>query len=360
MRENAVGDLAMVDFGTFANVNYPEGWGASLEGDPSFDANKGLHDIFAVWMDYPEVKNYPYANEGKKNYGPCMFGYQYHWHRGQGGNGTGFPVHYINCAGGMWLPRNTGLVYVDGEEVSGAETVVGDGPHVLAQRVHITDGYQGAPLQSIGGSWMVNVPVAGSTSTVQGIFGGCLVGEVLMFRDYLSDDFRMRLSSQLCAKWLGKANAWEYESVEVAEGSLLVHPYADLLVGELKLDGAIAAKSVRAGKLALSGNAGAVEGELKLGDGDELSIVYDEERGTMAKAAVERLTVAGSVSLKLEGVKRLANLAGGKFKIFETGSEDFTHKLSVAPGSGVKAYLVGEDDGVYLKLESAGMMVIVK
>jgi hypothetical protein len=181
-----------------------------------------------------------------------------------------------------------------------------------------------------------------------------------MFRDYLSDDFRMRLSSQLCAKWLGKANAWEYESVEVAEGSRLVHPYADLLVGELKLDGAIAAKSVRAGKLALSGNAGAVEGELKLGDGDELSIMYDEESGTMAKAAVERLTVAGSVSLKLEGVKRLANLAGGKFKIFETGSEDFTHKLSVAPGSGVKAYLVGEDDGVYLKLESAGMMVIVK
>ena len=46
----------------------------------------------------------------------------------------------------------------------------------------------------------------------------------------------MRLSSQLCAKWLGKANAWEYESVEVAEGSRLVHPYADLLVGELKLD----------------------------------------------------------------------------------------------------------------------------
>jgi hypothetical protein len=158
--------------------------------------------------------------------------------------------------------------------------------------------------------------VAGSTSTVQGIFGGCLLGEVLMFRDYLSDDFRMRLSSQLCAKWLGKANAWEYESVEVAEGSRLVHPYADLLVGELKLDGAIAAKSVRAGKLVLDGGTGAIEGELVLGEGDELSVAYDQESGAIANAAVGQLTVAGRANLKLEGAGRLANLAGGKFKLF--------------------------------------------
>ena len=366
MRENAVGDLPMVDFGTFADVNHPEGWGASLEGDPSFDASKGLHDIFAVWMDYPEVKNYPYAVDGIKNWGPCFFGYEYNWFRGQGGNGTGFPVHYLNCAGGMWLPKNTGLVYVDGVEVSGAETVIGDGVHVLAQRVHeigVGGGvvYPGTSLQSLGGAWQASVYVDDNPNNrVQGVFGGCLLGEVLMFRDYLSDVFRMRLSSQLCAKWLGKANAWEYESVEVAEGSRLVHPYADLLVGELKLDGAIAAKSVRAGKLVLGGGTGAIEGELVLGEGDELSVAYDQESGAIANAAVGQLTVAGRANLKLEGAGRLANLAGSKFKLFATASESFTEKLAVAPGSGVKAYLVGEDDGVYLKLESAGMMVIVK
>lgn len=363
LTDETLSNKTMVDFGTFADVNHPDGWGASLEGEPSFSESQGLRDVFAVWKDYPEVKEYPYAVEGIKNYGPCFFGYQYHWNRGMGGAGVGFPVHYINAPGGMSRPANIGLVYVDGVEVDGIYFVPGDGVHVLAQRVHSTDGYAGAPLQSIGGSWQVGVPVAGdSDRRVRGVFGGCLLGEVLMFRDYLPDLFRARINGQLCSKWLGATNVWEYETVKVSRGARLLHPYADLVPETLELAGKISAVSVKPDLMKAIGDASEIEGELRLVDGGCVEVTGDPENG-FGTVKTSSVHASGKGTLIL-GFANPSAYVGEEYRIVESSNvaatSDFCWRVPALQGSGTRVVLKAKSDGVYLAFEGSGMTVTIR
>lgn len=359
--ENAVGTMPMVDFGTYANVNHPDGWGASLEGSPTISDDNGAHDVFCVWKDYPEVKSYAYSYPATPFPGPSFFGYQYHWNRGKGGNGVGFSVHATGCPYNMVYPYNTGRVYVDGVEVKGDNFPVGDGVHVLAQRTDTNDGKPGTPLQSIGGNWM-DTAVNSEGASVKGIFGGCLVGEVLAFRTYLSDRMRFRINDTLVGKWLGGTNIWNYGTVEVATGATLDHPYADLRAVELRLAGKVVAKSVKASLLEITGAAAEVDGKLEFAHDGTLALAYDAGTESFPIMTATSVEMSGSGAVTISGIDPLPR-AGSEFKIVDSDAVTGVGLTWAVPqlyGSGVRACLTAKSDGLYLGFESGGTVIIFK
>ena len=360
--ENAVGDKTMVDFGTFANFNHMDGWGGCLDASPSFGNANGLHDYIAVWQDYPEVKNYPLGGDGKEFFGPMIFGMQYHWNRGNGGNGNGFPIHSSTSSpAGMWNPPNTGLVFVDGVEVNGRSDRIGDGVHVLAQRVHSNDGHPGAPIEQLGGSYLAKAYNSEGALT-NGVFGGLMIGEVLMFKEYLTDRLRSRISGALCSKWRGDTNEWAYGEVSVAAGATLNHPYADLLLESLDLAGKLSTVSVKPSLLKIEGNDAEVEGMLILSDGGCIDIGYDPVSGfATVKASSVYAEGKGVITIT---VPSPAAFIGRECRIVETTSvtaaPGFSWKAPSLRGSGVRAFLKTKADGIYLVFEGNGFKFIVK
>lgn len=351
LTENFANGLPVVDFGSFADVNHADGWGAELKSSRSYQDTDGIKDIYVAWADYPDVKNLPYSVEKTKFYGPSLFGAQYYWYRGAGGAGESFPMHYASAPGRMY-----GDLRIDGEKVSGTAFRPGDGMHVLAQRISST----GAPMQEIGGNYQSPVKTGDGTTSVRGVFGGLRIGEVLMFKTALPDHRRLRLESQLCAKWLGKDNVWEYEAIGVAAGAELAHPYADLNVAALRLAGRISAKSVTPGTMEIIGSNAEIDGALRLDDTSILRIDCNAQNDSLSCAKVSSIDIRGRAKVELDGVDSPMLLAGREFRIFET--QGFTSRVKIAiPGvPGMKAYLTGRDGGAYLSFEPNGLMVIVK
>jgi len=359
--DNVVGDLPMIDFGTFADVNHPDGWGASIEGSPTISADDGLHDVFIAWQDYPEVKNYSYSYPDTPFAGPSFFGFQYHWNRGKGGNGVGFSIHATGCPYNMVYPYDTGRVYLDGVEVKGNDHPVPDGVHVLAQRVDTTDGKPGTPLQSIGGNWMDYVKTAEGTNRVQGVFGGCMVGEVLMFREYVSDSYRARISGALCGKWRNATNIWEYASVEVAAGTTLDCPYTDLVIDTFKIAGRTSARSVKATTLEIAGAAPVLDCALELPEGGTVVVAGDAENGFPCLTATSAvITGAGEVTVICDNPFAFI---GQEYKIVSAASVTSSvarWPVSSSLGDGVSAHLTIKSDGLYLRFEPGGTTIIIK
>ena len=356
--ENAVGDMPMVDFGTFANYNYPDGWGGCLDATPAIG---GSHDFFAVWMDYPEVKNYAYGGDGKPFIGPCIFGMQYHWNRGSGGNGESFAIHNTGCPINMWNPPTDGLVIVDNAIVHGQSDRIGDGVHVLVQRTHTNDGKQGAPLEQIGGSYQAMACNSDGVRT-NGTYGGLLIGEVLVFKDYLSDRLRMRISGALCSKWRGDTNEWTYASLNVAAGAVLKHPYADLVPDALELAGKISAVSVRPKSLKIVGNEAEIDGALKLSDGGCINISGDPENGFESlRATSVHASGKGGITMTMANPSAYV---GEEYKIIDSANvvaePDFQWRAAALHGTGTRVSLKAKSDGVYLSFDGCGMTVIIK
>ena len=346
LAESAVRGLTMVDFGTFASANHLDGWGACLDGAPQ---PSGLHDCFVAWIDDPDVKNYPLVN-GAEFAGPCFFGMQYHWTRGKGGNGNSFAVHSTGSPINMWNPPASGRVIVDGAVVHGTNYRLGDGVHVLSQRTTTNDGNPGAPIEEIGGSYQPD------------IYGGVKVGEVLMFKEYLTDRMRMRISGALCSKWRGDTNEWAYASLSVAAGATLNHPYADLVPDTLNIAGRISSVSVKPGTLQITGTDAEVEGELRLANGGSIELAYDGENGfTAMKASSVHASGRGDI---LFSVPTPSALVGQEFRVVEsssvTAAPDFAWRASSLKGSGVRADLKVKADGLYLVFDGCGMKFIFR
>ena len=343
--ENAVRGLTMVDFGTFLNGSHLDGWGGCLDASPFVD---GLHDCFVAWIDDPDVKNY----EGEFC-GPCFFGMQYHWTRGKGGDGNSFAVHYTGCPINMWSPVDSGRVIVDGAVVHGQNYRVGDGVHVLAQRTTTNDGAQGAPVQQIGGAWQSD------------IYGGLKIGEVLLFKEYLTDRTRMRVSGALCSKWRGDTNEWAYGAISIAAGATLNHPYADLVPESLELAGTVSANSVRPAAMTVAGDEGSVDGTLVLGKDARLVLSGDLESGfsTLSASAVE-VTGKGSVAFSDPSSINPVELIGREFRLVATDSAavQFAAARWRVPdfGIGVRAVMKAKADGLYAEFVGSGVVISVQ
>lgn len=356
--ENAVGDMPMVDFGTFANYNYPDGWGGCLDATPTIG---GCHDFFAVWMDHPEVKNYAYGGDGKPFIGPCVFGMQYHWNRGSGGNGESFAIHNGGCPINMWNPPADGLVIVDNAIVHGQSDRIGDGVHVLAQRTTHNDGKPGAPLEQIGGSYLAMAYNSDGVRT-NGTYGGLLIGEVLVFKDTLPDRFRMRISGALCSKWRGDTNEWAYGSLKVASGATLKHPHADLVPDTLELAGKISAVSVRPKSLKIVGNEAEIDGTLKLSDGGCINISGDPENGFESlRATSVHASGKGGITMTMANPSAYV---GEEYKIIDSANvvaePDFQWRAAALHGTGTRVSLKAKSDGIYLSFDGCGMTVTIR
>ena len=348
---NAVGEMPMVDFGTFANANHQDGWGGCLE--PPSSLITGVHDAFAVWKDHPEIKDYAYGSDyGTDFCGPCIFGMEDSWFRGTGGNGSSFAMH---CSAAPSKMYGDGLVWIDGVEVDGRNSRIGDGVHVYSQRI---SGSDGAKIQQMGGAMQAAVKTSPLGASVQGTYGGLMVGEVILFKDFLSDRFRSRISGALNSKWRNATNEWVYGEIDVAAGATLNHPYADLAVANLALGGSIAATRVMPSTLTLPGTAAILDGRLELSDGGRVVIGVNQD-GSFGTLRAQSVRVTGKGTLAFHGNVSAA-LCGRTFRIVEASDVDapgMTWKAPSLRGTGLRAVLSAKADGLYLTFLPGGLVI---
>jgi hypothetical protein len=215
------------------------------------------------------------------------------------------------------------------------------------------DKFQGAPIEQMGGDFQRHV------------YGGLMVGEFIAFTNMLSGSRRMRISGALCSKWRGDANEWAYDSLEVSPGAELKHPYADLVPASLELAGKISAASVRPGSFRCVGGTAEIDGVLKLADGGSLTVTGDFAAGfAVAKARSVRASGKGAVSLDGTEIAELSAHVGEKYRIIESddvsASGGFRWRSALPAGSGVRVSLEAKSDGIYLSVENAGMMILLK
>ena len=199
-------------------------------------------------------------------------------------------------------------------------------------------------------------------SSLRGVFGGLMIGEVLMFKKHLTDRLRMRISGALCSKWRGDLNEWAYGSLTVESGALLKHPYADLVPDSLELSGKISAVSVKPNMLKVIGSAAEIDGKLKLDDGGSIVVTGDPENGFgMVKTSSIFAGGKGSITL---GFENPSAYIGEEYKIVESANvaatSDFCWRAPALQGSGTRAVLKAKSDGVYLAFEGSGMTIAIR
>ena len=347
----AANGLPMVDFGTFADANHPDGWGAELVPSKTYGSGNGLHEMYVVWKDDPAVKNYPYAVEGTKFTGPCLFGAEYYWYRSTGGNGESFHMLHSTVAGRMY----GGVHRIDGVDRSMTAYRVPEGLHVLVQQMTAT----GAPFEEMGANYQA--PVTTSSGRVDGVFGGLAMGEVLMFKYMLPDLKRDAIESELMAKWKSVANVVEYENIEVAPGAEFAHRYADLVTTELVLGGRLSAKSIKPHRFTIAANGAEIDGTLELAEEGEL-VVTSSGPGEFNTLSASSVFMSGRGTLSFSTVPP-PQLIGREVKLIASENiKALVYKWSVPSllPNGMKVNLVVRNDGLYLVFRGGGFSVVIR
>lgn len=239
--DSAANGLPIVDFGSFAHSSNQGGYGAGLAlskplagGKKSVDTNDGWLQAFVVWQDDESAMAQPLV-DGNEFVGPCLFGSNWSWTRGKGGNGNGFPI------AGTTAADFRQSLNIDGERISYVECGtrrISAGLHLLDTRPGCADGLSG-------------VQVAGCKIEAKdtSYYGGIRLGEFIFFRHYIPDGQRKNIAAALWNKWFGTDNAnlaleYGYESLCIATGATASFPYADVTVTNLTASGSVSAKSV--------------------------------------------------------------------------------------------------------------------
>ena len=348
---NRQNGLPMVDFGSMADAEHQDGWGAMLnvvnpvsgKSAPRTTTDEfGVIQVFSVWEDDPAVFDREPVEDGdghlKPAVGPSLYGNGYSWYRGAGGRGVGYPFCAMQGPSSvreeMWLDN----VRFYSQYVR--FTPIGSGLHLMDQRIGNSDG--GSTISVFGGNQdcqTTNGPYA-----AKGVYGGVRFGETMAFRYVLPKKQREQIRAALGVKWFGTDTyslKYGFENVAVTNGAALAFPYADVTVTNLTLAGTVSARS------------------LTLPAGGMLTLPGDGADG-FGEIFVDSLTLGTGGHVVVPDVLGTA-LVGRSFKI--ASSENFSGRASAWHGCSedrsLRVVLEKRADGLYARFEGNGMMIIV-
>ena len=366
---NRQNGLPMVDFGSMADAEHQDGWGAMLnvvkpiaaKSNPRLTSDEfGVVQVFSVWEDDPAVFDRAPVEDGagllKPAVGPSLYGNGYSWYRGAGGNGEGYPFCAMQGPASvreeMWLDN----VRFYSQYVR--FTAIGRGVHLMDQR--IGNGEGGSPIGRLGGNQdcqTTNGPYA-----AKGVYGGVRIGETMAFRYVLPKRQREAIRAALGVKWFGTdtyALRYGFEGVAVTNGAAAAFPYADVTVTNMILAGTISARSLAVKNLDLIGDA-VVSAPLTVGAGGRITLNWNGVDG-FACATVSSLAIEAGGTLELNGMGSLPS-CGSSYKVVgtETVSGSPAGWIWRSADRSMRVYLEKRADGLYVTFGSGGFRVIFR
>ena len=190
-----------------------------------------------------------------------------------------------------------------------------------------------------------NLPVDVTTPSSQGIYGGVQIAEAVFFGRDLTDAYRKAVSGALGAKWFGRDNVREFESVSLADGTALELPHAQLCVTNLSFVGDAV-----------------LDGGLVLPDGAAVSVQGNATDGFGTLKAKSVKTIGSGIVLLT--VDSSGGLVKKSFKLFdaESASGDFSRNQWKVKGlaDGVRGTLAVRDGGIWLDFDGCGTVVTLR
>ena len=371
--ENRQNGLPMVDFGSQADAEHQDGWGAMLDvvhpvlrpdvsgGSQRVTADQfGVLQVFSVWEDDPASFDREYVEDKngvlKPTIGPVLYGNGYSWYRGAGGAGVGFP--FCSMTGPSTVREEMWLDNVRFYSQYVRFTPIEKGVHIMDQRIGVAEG--GSGISVVGGNRdcaTTNGPYA-----AQGVYGGVRIGEVMAFRHYLPLGQRTQIRNALGVKWFGTekySHGYGFEDVTISQGASLSLPYAEVSVTNLTIAGDFSTRSISVSTALIVSGDSTVSAPLSLKSGGTFTLARNGAGGFFA---VE----ADAFSIEPKGRIEISDwdgiLCGQSYRVVETAS--LAGNASGWSGRNadgtLKARFEKRTDGLYLKFESGGTRIIIR
>ena len=366
---NRQNGLPMVDFGTQADADHPDGWGAMLavlkpitvkNGSRLTSSDYGALQVFTVWEDDPASFEREYLKDAegvlKPVIGPSIYGNGYSWYRGAGGEGVGFPFCTMQGPATvreeMWLDNKRFYSqYV-------RFTPIDMGVHLMDQR--IGDGEGGSSIAFVGGN--ATCQTTNGPYAAKGMYGGVRIGESMAFRYALPMAQRTQIRNALGVKWFGTekySHCYGFENITISQGASLSLPYAEVSVTNLTVGGNLSSRTISVSKaLAVTGDS-TVSAPLSLKSGGTFTIVRNDA-GDFFELEVDAFSIESKGLIEISDWDGL--LCGESYRVVE--SESLSGDASGWSGRNadgmVKARFEMRSDGLYLKFESCGTRIIIR
>ena len=366
---NRQNGLPMVDFGTQADADHPDGWGALLallkpitvkNGPKLASFDYGALQVFTVWEDDPASFEREYLKDAegvlKPVIGPSIYGDGYSWYRGAGGEGVGFPFCTMQGPATvreeMWLDNKRFYSqYV-------RFTPIDRGVHLMDQR--IGDGEGGSSIAFVGGN--ATCQTTNGPYAAKGMYGGVRIGESMAFRYALPMVQRTQIRNALGVKWFGTekySHCYGFENITISQGASLSLPYAEVSVTNLTVGGNLSSRTISVSKaLAVTGDS-TVSAPLSLKSGGTFTIVRNDA-GDFFELEADAFSIESKGLIEISDWDGL--LRGESYRVVE--SESLSGDASGWRGrnadSTVKARFEMRSDGLYLKFESCGTCIIIR
>ena len=352
--DETLNNRPVVDFGSLLYGAYTNsagqgiGHGGSLKWNSRMTA--GAREAFTVVRDTLDVKTL-YSVVGSK-YGTAYIcdPDSQHGYRHQLVNND-YP--YMSYDNGYNDSIKSGTIKVDGTTRGFKNWRPSEGFHIF--------NFQLANTSLIKPQWFAYSSPKGN-NTYAYAWGGTKIAEYLVFPNVLSNDVRTAIYSALRTKWFNATNAVStLGNVSVAEGASLSFKWRDLVVTDrLSVGGELSADAVSAANLDLPAQGASVSGSLTVADCADVTahLAADGSVGGLSAASLA-LAGGGTVSICLDGRRRAK--AGEYPLLVSAGS--FTGSIagwSLDAAAARYAQLVLRDDGVYVRVEEQGSMILIR
>ena len=286
--------LPLLDFGTFAALPNPEGYGAGMQVN---DTVTEIRTLYVVAKERGEVKNYTSWTGAEAGPSPVCGS---NLLRGPGASGKTSQLNYANLANRLTKSK----YQCDNADVTWSSRVPA-GLNILSSRSYDT------AEEAAKYRWTIKYLGCnfGAADNKRFVAGGCLLGETLACNYWQQDAVMDQVNAALMHKWKGTARAVAYDSLSVAQGAVFRQDDADVTVGALSGQGTVASPITLASggtiNLALaddfSDNCISVSGSFALGGTGILHIDADWANlakldGTQSVKVVDCASVTGSTA----------------------------------------------------------------